>query len=966
MMKNLNRIVVVYWALGVLLFSMAFTFSMNAQKNELSGFDYEVTVAKGLQRKVNKVQRLLDTQDYGAVLKFGSLGVIESLEPSYCSDAANDLLEPNESFKRPGATYLWDAFISIPSNTVPYIIEEGGLYYFSPQAVSAEHIGSTIGVIVYRIESGQITDTEIDYTLVKPLPTIYEFTSDGAVCDGEAYALQLSGSDFAEGNKTTYELFREGQALKVDSKEGTGSLLTFNVTEAGTYYVIATNNIVGCPAEMTNRPVVSVNPNPVLAVSPDTSICNGQTKTLTVSSDLDPDVTYAWDDGSGGAPEATGASFDVSPSSTTTYTVTGTSSIGCSESVNVTVTVNDRPTGVISGTATICEGESTNLTFILTGVGPWDITYTDGTSDFTINNVAVSPHIVPVSPATTTTYTLKSLSDDDNNCGAQASDLTGSAFVTVNTAPTANISGAETICAGDTAELTITLTGTTPWSLTYNDGTSDQGPVSISSSPYTLSVTPAADADYTLVSLTDNNSCQAQPAGLTGTGSVTVNALPVPSIVGDDDVCLNEAGVTYTTDAGMSNYAWSISGGTITAGSTTNQITVTWDVAGAGSVSVNYENLNGCTATSPSSLAVTVNDLPVPVITGSIEECIGATNVVYSTDADMSGYVWNVSAGGSIVAGGGTNSIQVNWNSSGAQTVDVSYFDTNGCQAATPTVYNVTVQDLPVPTISGDADACLNSSTSYFTETGMTNYVWAVSAGGTITSGQGTDSIYISWSTTGAKTVSVTYDDALGCSAAAPTNYAVLVNALPTPTITGFTDVCLNRTQTYSTEANMTNYSWAVIGGTIVLGDGTNSVNVQWDTQGVHSISVNYVNGNNCTAAVPTQENITVNALPVPTITGVNAVCINDSESYSTEAGQNNYVWSVIGGTITGGQGTNNVFVTWNTAGNQSVSVTYEEPVLGCAPTSPTELSVTVNQVTASLNITNPIPPGTTRSQWFR
>jgi hypothetical protein len=51
----------------------------------------------------------------------------------------------------------------------------------------------------------------------------------------------------------------------------------------------------------------------------------------------------------------------------------------------------------------------------------------------------------------------------------------------------------------------------------------------------------------------------------------------------------------------MTGYSWSVSaGGTITAGAATNSITVTWNTAGAKTVSVNYTNAGLCTAASAS------------------------------------------------------------------------------------------------------------------------------------------------------------------------------------------------------------------------------------------------------------------------------------------------------------------------------------------------------------------------------
>ncbi len=75
----------------------------------------------------------------------------------------------------------------------------------------------------------------------------------------------------------------------------------------------------------------------------------------------------------------------------------------------------------------------------------------------------------------------------------------------------------------------------------------------------------------------------------------------------------------------------------------------------------------------------------------------------------MTGYAWSISAGGSITAGTGTNSITVTWNTAAAQTVSVNYTNSNSCTAASPTVYNVTVNALPA--ITGTLDVCLGSNT---------------------------------------------------------------------------------------------------------------------------------------------------------------------------------------------------------------------------------------------------------------
>ena len=82
---------------------------------------------------------------------------------------------------------------------------------------------------------------------------------------------------------------------------------------------------------------------------------------------------------------------------------------------------------------------------------------------------------------------------------------------------------------------------------------------------------------------------------------------------------------------------------------------------------------------------------------------MNSTGNVYTTQAGNTNYIWLVSAGGTITAGGTTNStsVTVTWTTVGPQTVSVNYTNSNGCTAAAPTVYNVTVNAIPSPTIAG-------------------------------------------------------------------------------------------------------------------------------------------------------------------------------------------------------------------------------------------------------------------------
>ncbi|MEI6124034.1 MAG: T9SS type A sorting domain-containing protein [Bacteroidota bacterium] len=168
------------------------------------------------------------------------------------------------------------------------------------------------------------------------------------------------------------------------------------------------------------------------------------------------------------------------------------------------------------------------------------------------------------------------------------------------------------------------------------------------------------------------------------------------------------------------------------------------------------------------------------------------------------------------------------------------------------------------------------------------------------------------------------------------------------PTLSGLTSVCNGTTGViYTTETGKTNYIWSVpSGGTITSGGTTssNTATITWSSSGSQTVTVNYTDLG-CTAATPTTYTVSVNALPVPAITGLATVCSGTSGvTYSTAPGMSGYSWAVsAGGAIITGATTNFITVNWNTAGAQTISVTYSDGN-SCAALAPTLNNITINQ----------------------
>ena len=102
-------------------------------------------------------------------------------------------------------------------------------------------------------------------------------------------------------------------------------------------------------------------------------------------------------------------------------------------------------------------------------------------------------------------------------------DVTIYGTVSAPTPPSASvISGSTSICNGDSAVISVAITGgQSPYSLVYSDGTNNFTESSYSSGANIL-VTPSATTTYTIVSVTDSNSL----LGSGNSGSATITLLP--------------------------------------------------------------------------------------------------------------------------------------------------------------------------------------------------------------------------------------------------------------------------------------------------------------------------------------------------------------------------------------------------------------------------------------------------------
>jgi len=168
----------------------------------------------------------------------------------------------------------------------------------------------------------------------------------------------------------------------------------------------------------------------------------------------------------------------------------------------------------------------------------------------------------------------------------------------------------------------------------------------------------------------------------------------------------------------------------------------------------------------------------------------------YATQPGFSGYAWTISSGGSITSVQGTNQVQVTWNIDGAQWIRVSH-DSTGSQCPATATRQVTVRSLPGPavTISGPPTVCAGDNGIIYSTppiSGSTVYVWSVPPGVMITSGAGTDSITVDFTTSAASGIITVLGNNI-CGNGDAASLPVVINPVPSsPSISFINDTLVS------------------------------------------------------------------------------------------------------------------------------------------------------------------------------
>ncbi|WP_163709900.1 HYR domain-containing protein, partial [Mangrovibacterium lignilyticum] len=623
-------------------------------------------------------------------------------------------------------------------------------------------------------------------TLVNETSTIqtvtYTVTPTSGTCPGETFTLTVSVNPVPDvtisgdkticyGTDTPYVTFTNKVDLPVTvtyNFDGANFQYDLNANETDSILAVINNegsfvyslvsaeyqDTPACATGLSGTATINVEPITTVAITrnPLGAICQGEEVTFTAdtaNAGANPFLQWQISIDGGSTWGDLVSETNVSFSSTTlnnaekirmmvTTQVGETPCPGNYYSSPITMTVNDLNVPQVSiyeSANPICD--ETSVTFM---------------TDLVINGGAnpIFQWLVNDNPVggNSNTYTFSTLSDGDSVKVVMIPDATVTCpgppdtsnviVMQVDPLPTAVAGGGDSICVNQSATVSgaSAANGTILW--THNGGGSLTRETSLTPT-YTSTAGDAGNTVTLTMTVTSDNSCGT--ATDNANYNILVYPLPVPTISGDLTVCENSTGHIYTTEPGMSNYVWTVNGGTPTSGggSADDSVTVDWGSAGTGTVSVNYTNANGCTASSPTEISVGIDPLPTASAGGSQTICVNETATASGASASNGDISWTVTTGNGSLTDETSPSPTYTPDASDAGTtvtLTMEVTSDNACGNTVTAEYTIDVDPLPTASAGGSQTICVDETATVSGASASNGTIlWTHNGAGSITSG---------------------------------------------------------------------------------------------------------------------------------------------------------------------------------------------------------------------------------------
>jgi hypothetical protein len=418
-----------------------------------------------------------------------------------------------------------------------------------------------------------------------------------------------------------------------------------------------------------------------------------------------------------------------------------------STTATTTANIYALPTANVSGSTTICSGTSANLSISLTGNGPWNFTYTDGTTPVSVTGQTTSPFIASVSPNTTKTYSVTSVSD--TNC--TGTYFGNSASITVDPSTQGGtISGAVSPTCLNSGSGVLTLSGHLGTIVRWERNINSNGWTNIGNAGSTTFTEPnfysAGTWQYRVV--VKNASCTETYSSV---ANITVDPTSVGGSISYADPICEGSSVSLTLNGSTGAVLrWERrlgSGSWETVAQTTTIITDTPTSGGTWEYRAVVQSGN-CNVVYSTSQTVVVNPTLTITLGANPEVCqtITSTSLPFSaTTGNPSGWILTfdaaaVSAGfnnpqnGSLGSAPGNIPINVPYNIAVGvyhATLKIRTYSPNCFSTDYPVTITVGYSTVAGTASAGSTEVCRNSGTTLTLVGSVGSIQWQTNASGT-------------------------------------------------------------------------------------------------------------------------------------------------------------------------------------------------------------------------------------------
>ncbi len=441
--------------------------------------------------------------------------------------------------------------------------------------------GTAPAVVTASVDTGNgcVMSQSATIAVASPLSSATVSAASSTICQGSSTTITATPT----GGSGSYTVVWHAYG---DTVNATTPVITVSPAATAWYYADVTDNY-GCGSATTNAVQVTVTPVSAAITAPDNA-CTNVTSTAS-GPEFSADTTYAWSIDGGGVIQwgqgSTGIGFVPGPNgSTLSLTVNNQGCTASSSKFVGALPVPAQPAITVTGSTTFCTGGSVRLTSSPANTYSWS----DGetTQEIVVNSSG--SYAVTVRNAA--------------GCTSASSEPV---TVTVLNAPFAAVSGGGTVCAGASATISASLSGTAPFTVTWSDGA-----VQTISSGTTASrsVSPSASTNYTVTAISDATGCLGASGG---NAYVVVHVPPTASVSGSTTICSGSS-ATITASLTVSGYPVNVTWSDGATQQITSGTAATRTVSPAATTTYSVTSVSDplCTGTSSGSATVTVDAAP--------------------------------------------------------------------------------------------------------------------------------------------------------------------------------------------------------------------------------------------------------------------------------------------------------------------------------------------------------------------